>query len=72
MPGQRRRGDPLLGGELCERQARASLDEPQQGRLAGGDTELLRLPPELAGESEEDGTEVGCDGLGVKSNLTNH
>ena len=61
VPGQRRRGDPLLGGELCERQARAPLDEPEQGRLTGGDPELLRLLPELTGEPEENGAEVGGD-----------
>lgn len=72
MPGQGRRGDPFLGGELRERQARAPLDEPEQRRLAGGDPELFGLLPELARESEEDGPEVRSHRFDAKSNLTNH
>ena len=72
MTGESRRRDVLLRGELGEGESGAPLHEPEERRLAGGDSELLCLLAELACEPEERGPEVHSYGLGAKRNVTNH
>ena len=72
VTGHGRRRDPLLGGELGEREPGAPLHEPEKRRLARGDPELLRLLAQLAGEPEKHRPEIGCDGRRSKRNVANH
>ena len=51
-------GDPFRLGERTQRQAGARLDEEEQRRLPGRDTELLGLLPQLARDAEHDRAEV--------------
>jgi len=72
VAGHGRRRDAFLGGELCEREPGAALDEPEERRLPCGDPELLRLFAQLAREPEEDRSKLGRDEFGCNDNVANH
>jgi len=66
------RGDTLLGGELGKRHTRAPLHQPQERRLSSRDPELFGLLAKLPRETQQDGSQLGCDQLRTKDNLANH
>ena len=72
VPRHRRGRNPLLRRQLGQREAGAPFDEPEERRLIAGDPELLGFSAELAGEPEEDGSQVGRDELWAERNGANH
>jgi len=72
VTGERGGGDPLLGGQLAQAQARVAADQPEKRDLSARDAELLGLFAQLSRQPKEHGPKLVGDGERIGDNVINH